>query len=280
MSRTVAMGPPGLEVPHKINGTYGSIVMNVRTARPRTRLTQLKGYYSLPTADNNREPHVGRRGEAIYPGAPRGKTIVYSGELQGRTLESLRELTNTFKKAIAGSRGNELKIQVQDSEVPWFFYARVIDCEIDEEQTNGPTMIWPWTRTFQLSLELSDGRFYVDNGGAAYDSIAAGDGITVDNEGSTDTDPVFIFDAAADTPVELINETLGVKLKLAGMPAGTMTVNFGTREILYDTEDATEFLVEDESDWWDEDQIGIAPGESVIKVVGAVWNLSFYHAWE
>jgi len=280
MARTIADGPPGLEVPHKINGRYGSIVMNVRTARPsRVRLTDLRGFYSLADADNNREPNTGRRGSAIYPGAARDKTIVYVGELQSRTLQGLRALTAELKKAIT-ERSSELKIQIQDSEVPWFFNARVIDYEHDDEQKNGPTAVWPWTRTFQLSLQLSDSRFYVDNGGAAYASNAPGSAVDVNNEGGTDTDPFFIVQCEADTPCYIKDNTHGVQLALSGMPAGEITVNFGTREILRAGEDATRYLVEDESNWWDEDAAGIQPGVSNIQVGGAEWGVSFLHASE
>lgn len=281
MARTIASGVPGLEVAHKLNGAFGSIVMNVRTARPsRVQLTDIKGLYSLPDADDAREAHIGRRGEAIYPSARRGKTIVYIGKLQSRTQQGLRTLTAEFKKATCANRSAEMKVQLQDPEVPWFFNARVIDCEIDEEQTNGPTSVWPWTRTFQLSLRLSDARVYVDNGGAAYPSNAAGSTVNVTNEGTTDTDPFFIVQCVEGTACVIKNNTLGTKLRLAGMPSGEIGVNFLTREIVREGADASKYLDEESSDWWDEDQIGIAPGISALQVTGAEWGVTFLHAAE
>lgn len=281
MARTIANGPPGLEVPHKLNGAYGSIIMNALSARPsRVRLKQIKGLYSLPDSDNNREAHIGRRGEAVYPGARRGKTIVYVGELQSRTLEGLRILTEAFKKATCANRSDEMKVQIQDPEVPWFFNGRIIDLEIDEEQVNGPTFVWPWTRTFQLSLQQSDARVYVDNGGAAYAANVAGATANADNEGSTDTDPSFVVQCLAATPCVLKNNTTGRKLRVAGMPAGALVIDFLTREITQGGADASKYLDEGNTDWWDENVPGIIPGINAVQVTGAEWGVSFLHASE
>lgn len=281
MARSIANGPPGLEVPHKLNGEYGSLVMNVRTDRPaRIHLKDLRGYYALGDADDNREGRTGRRGESIYPSAPRGKTIVYIGEIQSRTQEGMRILIASLKQALAAHRNDEMKVQIQDPEVPWFFNARVIDFEMDDEQVNGPVSVWPWTRSFQLSLRLSDARFYVDNGGAVYASEAEGSSVAAVNEGSTDTDPSFVIQAKAGTPVVMKNNTTGRQLELRNHPSGTIVVDFSTREILRAGVDATRYLHEAGSTWWDEDVPGIIPGVNNIKVDGAEWGVSFLHASE
>ena len=292
MARTIQSGVPGLEVPHEIIGPYGSFQMNVRSARPsRVRLTGLKGWHSLAEADDNREARVGRRGEVAYPSAARGKTIVYEGELQSKTLQGLRTLEALFNKACATDRSNELRVKIQDPEVPWFFNGRVVDLEIDDKQEKGKATVWPWTRTFQLSLRLGDGRFYVDNGGAAYAANASGATIHAKHEGTSTTEPHFIVITSGGVKtVTLGNGSIWTpgdpeglsfaQLHLTAVPAGELILDFATREITLGGVDASKYLNIPLSNWWDEDQWGLVPGDNELTVTGGEWGVSFFHASE
>lgn len=290
MARSIQSGVPGLEVPHRIVGPYSSFQMNVRSARPsRVRLTGLKGWHSLAEADDNREARVGRRGENIYPSAARGKTVVYEGELQSKTLEGLRTLEALFDKACATDRSSELQVKIEDPEVPWMFHARVIDKEIDDKQEKGLNTVWPWTRTFQLSLRLGDGRFYVDNGGAAYSANASGAVVHVKHEGSSTTEPHFVMNVTGGT-VTFGNGSIFTpgdpegltfaQLHFTGMPAGFLVVDFATREITLGGADASKYLNIPLSNWWDEDQWGLVPGDNELTAFGGEWGVSFFHASE
>jgi hypothetical protein len=293
--RVIADGVPGLEVTHLLErlfyeGPNYTFMLNDRDARPsHVRLTEIKGWSSLDEGDDNREARVGRRGENIYPSAARGKTIVYVGELRSKTLTGMRQLISELSKVCSTDRSGELHIKIQDPDVPWFYDARVIDLEIDDKQDKNLDSVWPWTRAFQLSLRSSDGRFYVDNGGSSHGGNASGALIHVNHEGSSPTDPAFTVHATgglvllSNLSIKTPNDPEAVafcQLRLEGVPAGILTVNFATREILLEGSDASKYMNIGLSNWWDEDQAGILPGDNELTVTGGEWGVSFLHASE
>jgi hypothetical protein len=273
----VADGPPGLEAVHTWNG---GIALNTQPALPRIKIDRLTGFHSLPDADDNNAPFTARRGIRVYPGYERAKTITYEGRIFGRSLEELRRQTNIMRASFRDRSGEyEMRLAPADG-THWFYVARVMSLNIDDEQTQGP-FFRPWQREFQLDLRQSDPRFYVD---ALIDTgaLAAGShSVAVD--GLADTDPVISVLIPSGTPdVTLSNGSvlasngLAARLRFLDMPAGVLQVDFRNRRATISGQDVSAALDFDYSSWWDENIPGLIPGNNALSMSGATnFSVSF-----
>ncbi|WP_297775062.1 hypothetical protein [Mycobacterium sp.] len=265
-------GYPGVEATHTING----VAMNVLTAEPRIRLTRVTGLHSLADADDTRQTNTGRRGETVLPGAPRGKTVVYEGTVQARTLAGLRQTAKALRAACR-ERNAEQRVWLGTD---FFMDGRILSFDADDEQTTGPQAVRPFQRDFTLSLRMSDARVYYNQLGAA--AAADGDSVVLHNSGDADTDPTLNLTVAAAT-VQVYNGTLDKYLIFNGLDAhigGVLVVDFKARTARIGGFDAMTGFDTTGSTWWDEYVPGLAPGDNNVGVVGAAMAASWYPAFE
>jgi hypothetical protein len=269
---SIASGPPGIEVAHQ----WGTFVLNDRSARPaRVRLQRITGLHALGEVDDNRVTSSGQRGEVILPGARRGKTVVYEGSIQSKTLDALRTTTTAMLAAFREA-SDEGTMAILGS-VTWFFRARVTDLAIDDEQTGGLERVWPFERTFTLTLRLSDSRSYVFASAASAGPFSSASSHVLTVAGGADVDPTFTVTGVPSLgDVEFYNGTLDRYLTFVDLPAGTLIVNFGERTATVGGVDVMAHLdVANSSWWWGPDATGLAPGANNVGVTGGSWSATW-----
>jgi hypothetical protein len=286
-------GVLGLEALHTWQASeWYALTIGDLAANPRYKIDRISGLHSLPEGDDSRGNRTGQIGEVAYPSDIHGKTVVYEGRIQAKTLKALREATMDMRSAFS-RRVTEGRMDVAPLDaygtVDHYFHARAIQLDIDEEQLTGPRNLWPFQRRFILGLRMSDPRFYAptlitDSGKPL--------GLTVtsyQNDGNAPTDPVFtiegpvfgniIIERTSPNPKQLRFTSLGE----GEIPAGeTVTVDFATR-----TATVTNGLVLMGhydfalSDWWDPQEEGLMPGAQNIRVQASgtgTWGISYTSA--
>lgn len=267
----VTLGPPGLEVAHLVNG----FTINDLGYDNRIRLTKITGLYSLADVEDETAGTVGQAGEWALPRDRRGRTVVYEGIIQATTLAALRLMARGLRGACR-ERSSEIAVLFGDDPT-WFFTGRVMQLDMDDEQTTGPNHVRPWQRAFTLGLRLSDPRVYVWTGKTA--SAAANTAATATNDGNTDTEPTFTMTTVSGSDVTIQSLTLGKKLVLLDLPAGSLEVNFKQRTMQVGSTDVSGKLDVEESDWWDAGVPGLAPGANSVKASRA-WTVAWHDADE
>lgn len=276
---SIAWGRPGIEVPHQWNG---GVVLNARHlpgATARTPIDRITGYFSLAETDDQRYDAGSRRGEIVLPTYPRGKTVVYEGRVEAKTLAAwrttYRSLVNAFRER--SSEGAMIALGVTQ----WQFNARVMTFDADDEPDNlSRTRMWPFRGTFELALRQSDARYY------ALPKVEhhSGDGATVTNLGATDTDPTFLLSVGTAGDVVVTNTTIGRTLIFRDVPTGTHVLTFGGQRRGFTTgagADLSGTIDAANSNWWDELIPGLVPGDNVLDIDGVTsWRCDYYHADE
>ena len=283
---TIANGPPGLEVVHQWNG----FSLNDRAERPsRIRLDRIQGWLSGAEIEDSRFSK-GRRGEFPLPAYKLGKTVVYEGRVQGKTLDGMRAKYNALKGAFWDIRSELPMILVGTQQ--WRYTARLMQFDGDDEQVNGWEAVWPFSRGFTIGLRMSDARLYAwPNPLTSGGHLSAAD-VNVVNQGITDTDPEFIVDnVVGGSDVQFWSGTLGIGLRFLALPAGggQMIVNFAKRTATLAGVDVSGYIDETQMDWWLGNTPGMLPGNNNITVTAPsaaapapamTWSVSFYHAAE
>lgn len=274
----IESGPPGVEVPHQWNS---GIVLNTLDARPRIKVDKITGRFSLAESPDVREPKTGRRGEKIYPSYPLGKTEVWEGSVQGRTLDSVMIATHDLRHAFRDRSSSGIMTILGEQQ--WIYTARVQQLDADSSHAEyDAARFLPWQVPFVLGLRMDDGRYY------AWPTIV-GAGVTVDdgdvytftNQGRTDTDPVVtVAVASGGTDVTITSVTLSKSLVFLDVPAGSLVVDFRKPLATIAGDDAVRYLDDDSSDWWDEGVPGIVPGDNDVTVDGGDWSIQFLPACE
>jgi hypothetical protein len=182
--------------------------------------------------------------------------------------------------------------------MPSFTYrARVIACSVPDEQTFGPDRIETsgWERTFQLSLRLSDPRYYeapersasstpvgsVSGGFTAPlrapfyvpgSSTALGS-LVAQNVGTAPAEPVFDIHGPVTDP-GLVHDDLDAALlfksgSLTVGPNQVLTVDFNTRQMTLDGGHVSRDRVAwNLSNWWDAGVQGLRVGSNRVRLVG------------
>ena len=286
MPTAIADGPGGLECVHQVNG----LDLGEQASFPRYKLDRITGLFSLPEADDDRRPRTAMIGEVTYPSYPRGKTIVYEGRVQSSDLQELREMSTALRSA-CGERSLELPVYITPDAAwgadHWGYYGRVMQLDMDEEQIVSPLDArGPYQRRFTLGLRMSDPRFYYKlAGGAGLQSIAGATTAQVaTNSGTAPSDPVFTIVVPGGTPDIVITNTDvptsngSARLRFNDVPSGTLVVNFATRTVVSDGDDAFATFDTVYNQWWDELIPGLAPGANHLDVSGDTnWSVAWWH---
>lgn len=155
-----AWTPPGASEPaielNRIKADDGSPVW------PRYPVRAIPGLKSLADPEDNRDRPPGRRGELTRLSERRGKTVVYEGAIEARSLLELVEGDAALRAAFA-EISTEGRMDVfwhpllaAFSAVPPKFYeARALTCDIVDVQNSKR-----WERLFVIGLRNGDGRYF------------------------------------------------------------------------------------------------------------------------
>lgn len=307
---------PGLEGLHTWNS---QLVLNDKDNFPRYKLRRINGLRSRPESDDNREAKPGRIGEIAYPSLLRGKTVTYEGDIEALTLDSMRRAESDLMLAFGTNEIKQMALTFHPlypygAGLAFFYEARCMQCEVPDEQTAGPfTAPSPFKRPFTIGLRLLDPRIYQSTQAGPFSSSAAsstsgitppftppitisgetlGGSITVNNDGTVETDPYFELHGPVVNPI-IINETLGKQLAFRNLqlddPTQFIEVSFKDRTIKYLGTQRPELHDPVLSDWWDEGVPGLGPGTSTLLYRGsgvgvpemsdqAYMEVSYYHA--
>lgn len=165
-----AWTPPGASEPaitlNRIKDDAGAPVW------PRYRVRRISGLMGLGEPEDQRDRPVGRLGEIVRRSNRRGKTAVFEGAIQARTLLELREAEADLRAAFNDLEG-EGRMDVTPhpdnaalAAVPPVFYeARALTCDIIDVQ-GGRT----WERLFVVGLRLGDPRYFSE--GTSIEEVA------------------------------------------------------------------------------------------------------------
>ena len=156
-----AAGPLGLQGRHQWNG--GFILNHLEGGLPYADLDTITGLFSLPEADDSRDPRIGANGEVVYPTFTRGKTVTYEGR-----IITVDESIYAYRWAMLGAfadQNNEGTMTITPHPSwgggGWQFQARVLTLDIDDDiivdaLTARPS---PFELHFILSLRMHNNDF-------------------------------------------------------------------------------------------------------------------------
>lgn len=287
------MAVPGVEGRHT---WAGLLTLNDLSVWPRFKLrppiTGLRdrGDFDLSAAT---DIPVGRMGEIARRGYRRGKTVVYEGDVQGRTLTEVQEGVDDLLEAFDTDEEEEMVSAQHPSygSTAYTWRARCADCQVLEApasprraQTAGHE------RPFLIALRMSDARFYATaeqlaitaalatTSGLAppfvppvvIPSSAAAGAVTVTTNGRTDTDPTIDLYGPVTNPA-IENTTLDKQVRLiAGIAQGQFVrLDFAKRAVkINGTDEASGFLDRAASDWWDAGVPGLRKGANTLRYTG------------
>lgn len=293
-----ADGPGGLNHEHEWNN--GAIAINNKIGvMPRIYLDPadgITGLFDLPDHSDPREKRTAAIGEAIYPDQPGGKTVVYKGELEAATegeLNNLRQfMRGNFAQGMNTERIMKIIPRVEMGADVWAYMSRVLSggLQINEgihRSRNHPH--GAYARNFQLSLRMSDPRFFLFSGYLETGLIDSFDLLPVTNYDAP-ADPIFTVNLpVAGMSVELKNTDIvtpggfDARLLFEALPGGggkTLIVDFregGRTAKISDGTDAIRYLNTGYSTWWDELIPGIAPyGGTLTTEGGGQWKVEYY----
>lgn len=287
-------GIGGLEAVHWWDG----IPLNRLDVLPRARLTRITGLHDAADADDNREPNLGFAGEQPYPSEERGRTIVYEGIIEARSLSDLRKF-GTGLRAKCRSRFAEKQMTVSYDPAynfygSMYYMAKALAFTADDEQVNSPQSTYVYSRTFSLTVRQSDPRYYaITQSATAITAIPAT--INVNHVGSTDSPP-YIDVSGPVTNGTVTLKRLGsnpkqLKFDSLTIPGGQFArFDFRDRTAALHLQgsgtatgvDVIGRLKVTESDWWDEGEVGLreATTEQVrVEGNGTDFAVYWHHAF-
>lgn len=280
MPVSVADGALGLEARHvwellpsfPLNGPNFTI--------PVIRLDRIGGMYSLGEIEDLRASRTGAIGEIVYPSLMRGKTVTYEGRVIGTTLQTMRQWITLLRNAFTDTV-NERRMTIHPDPLygtgDFYFMARPMAFECDEEQIYAATRRPSgFQRNFILTLRMSDPRFYA-NGVDEWDTGS----VMVFNKGSAPSDPTVII-SGIDDPKDVWaqNLTTGGKLLFKELPSTEdVQIDFRKCSAWQGEQQITHLLRVAESNWWDYEQPGVAPGQNEITSCGDKTRVIFHHAF-
>jgi hypothetical protein len=129
---------------------------------PRFKLLRITGLGSKGEQEENADRPVGRPGEISRLSMRRGKSVVYEGELQARSLLALREAEEAFRAAFEdGTTLGRMDVTwhpllTEFAAVPAKFYeARALTADIIDQQA-----ATTWSRPYVVGLRNLDRRYF------------------------------------------------------------------------------------------------------------------------
>lgn len=264
------------------------------------KIDRIVGLRGLGDADDQRDAAEGRIGEILYPGGARGKTIVYTGRIVGKTFKDMRQQQRALERVAAEARQRRAgSITVVDPAEPgqgFAYITKAMALDIDEEQihreTRQPT---PYQRTFTLGLRAHDPRavwYPVET------ELAVPEGtLEIENEGNAPAElflDIRIPAGVEVADVTVANVTTGHQLAFVGLAMPTaayqrrLCINFTQRAAFRPEAAAPAFTPNADmmpyldfatSDWWDSLEPGLWPGVNELSVTGDVddWDVEWQH---
>jgi hypothetical protein len=297
---------PGIEARHMWEPAigapflFGGVDVAARATWPNFRVQKIDGRHARPDANDQRDPATARMGEIVRRSLLRGKTEAWQGLVRGRTLRELREGSESMLSAFAENDEGTMTIVPPASygSMPEFTYrARVIACSVPDEQTFGPDRqeTSGWERAFQLSLRLSDPRYYeapersvssTPSGSSAQgvtvplsvpfyvpgSSTALG-GLVASNVGTAPAEPIFDIHGPVSDP-GLVHDDLDLALlfksgSLTVASNQVLTVDFNDRQMTLDGGHVSRDRLDwTRSNWWDAGAMGLRVGDNRVRLVG------------
>lgn len=300
MAPTLADGVPGLEGLHTLappSAFFPPFVLNDHedpttglTVLPHTRLQRIAGLYDKPNAADPRVDLVNRIGESAFPRQQRGKTLVYTGVVVGRTLAGMRNKLAKLRAAASDGSNDPLHWSLSaaynatydPTGLVFTAYGQPVDFTADEVQGSGDASPSPYQRQFVLSYRMADPRWWVTS---APVTGGAGDGVphVLTMPGTAPSEPTFVVTGSgAGAATILIQHTeTGRQLQIA-LPAALaggelLTVNYFQRTVVSSINgDMSGYI-----DWPNSDAFGEAAaassmliGTNTLTVTGDPWTCS------
>jgi len=160
----------------------------------------------------------------------------------------------------------------------------VIDEQLDVEDIRSNSK--GFARDFEVTLRLSDPRYYLNLGGAPQTVALTTTNSPVTNNGNAPTDPVVTISGTNNPSV--VNASLPGNPRIAfngvdvSAPGDELVIDFANRTALKNgSNDVRNKIDLENSAWWDAGVPGLVPGVNQIRVgdTGATGEIEFYHAY-
>lgn len=291
-------GPGGLNHNHRWNGSFS--FNNKEANMPRVILDPeegIDGLHDTPDHNDKKEDRTSQIGEGLYPTYPRGKTIVYKGELEAADEHGLNRLRQDMRSAFMLGLSSPKLVEIIPNAAfgdgVWGYFARLLPGGLSIPEKIHRSRFHPhgaFARTFQLSLRMFDPRFLLVSGYQEFLDNDTFTYLTVPNYGAP-ADPKFTINIpVAGEEITLRSNTVvtpsgNARLRFRSdlapgqIPVGTLVVDFaaGARQALINGNDAMAYFDSDYSNWWDEFIDGLAPGNNDITVEGSgQWDVEYF----
>lgn len=285
---------PGIWAVHRFAGLYGGIELNRRRSanpaalqrwtpisRPRVwpwwKVDQIDGLQSAADPEDVRDLVVGRPQEVPRRSFRRGKTIVYTGRVKGRTLDELEDGIEAarlawFDEQYDGllelySPGYDYANRLSDTRYR-LLYAKAINLDV-VGQVSGPGLhVRSFVAAVRTSYPYSLGPTNAVANIAALVDPPEEKSVLVNPGGKVPCDPVIRVNGRNYHP-DVRNDTIGRKLSFNGtrLPSGGgllfgewMDIDFRNRTITHSNgSEVSEALIYPDSDWWDAGVPGLNP---------------------
>lgn len=242
----------------------------------------VNGLRDRPDSEDNRDPATGQDGEYLYPSRLRGKPIILTGRLQALDAVSLAEHRTAFLAATASNTPGLLSIApfVERGGVEWLTGCRVQAATCDPSITRDSNAVpSPWQHEFVCSFRQHIPTF----GAVPLHTADDDDSFVATNAGTAPSDPVVTVTVASGVhDVSLYNDTTGKVLAFYGLDAasgGDLVVTFapGQRGATIGGLPAMKYMNDLVSNWWDEGEPGLLPGDNVMRQNGGTHiSVSWY----
>lgn len=290
-------GVPVIIAPYLSTHTWsrGGVVLNDRGAWPRYWVLET-GLRDASDISDHRDELPGAHGETPRHSVRRGKTVPYSGVVEGRTRAELWVARDRLLAAFAELNPEGQMAVELDGQFPLAMgdgtlaRAPAVTYDARPLQVTCPD-VQPrelpdhYALDFSLSLRMSDARLLetVQQGPIALPINGAA--VTVTSPGTADSDPIFTF-TGPFTVVQVYNDTLGVTWRLPYTAAAGEVViaDFAARTVLSGVNDRDSFVDYAVTDWWDETTPGLVPGNNAIRLAmtgngtGSAGDIRYYPA--
>lgn len=246
---------------------------------PRYKVRKIANWRGRADGESAADKAFGRPGSIPRPSSAAGKTVVYSGLTQARTMADLREAESELSAAFAAREVGRMEVD-PDYGAPgagpsYYFDAEPVAVDTDEEQAASQMRASRGhERAFLVGLRMRDPHFYeaapvvittgdiTSGAGLTYplvypvtypDPGATFGAVTVTNPGSADADPIIDLHGPVRNPA-IVNDSLPALLYLPGLriPSGEfLRLDFATREVLLNgIADYSDYLDSTVSSWW------------------------------
>lgn len=262
---------------------------------PHVQLRRIPGIHDLPPMEMRQDPAVGRRYRDIPRSTLRvGKDMVYEGTIRARSQADLEDIVADLLEAFQEEEVGEMKITPFDGAPSFVYSARCSAASPGSELPPSRTGLGlGWERSITIGVHMSDSRFY-DEASTLEIASAAGvaggltiptnvpfdlaesatlpNSVSIDYDGRAPMDPVVNIVGPTIEGARLLHleqdRTLTVGPEL--LAGEILEIDFNERSMVIGAVDASDYLDDANTDYWDRGVHGLVKGDNTVVLYGGL----------